>query len=92
MALGLWNKMFSEISHSALSDFSYEIISSLRIIHALLNHVFIMMSWVTMSPLQPHSGLKEAEGLSISQINLVCPSFGWTQPQNPSKDIPTVLL
>ena len=47
MALGFWNKMFSEISHSALSDFSYEIISSLRIIHALLNHVFIMMSWVT---------------------------------------------
>lgn len=47
MALGFWNKMFSEISHSALSDFSYQIIGSLRISHALLNHVFPMMSWVT---------------------------------------------
>lgn len=47
MALGFWNKMFSEISHSALSDFSYQIISSLRISRALLNRVFTMMSWVT---------------------------------------------
>lgn len=73
MASGFWNRMVSEISRTALSSFSCQIVSSLRISGVLLNRVFARVSWVMMNaclrvPLQSHMGWRKQRAYQFPRL------------------------